>query len=226
MNEIDYRLYGVTVPHPKYYYQGYTIGVFVKVYKTKWAITHKLRYPNIGRVRNYISFYACLFKNNETVTLYWNGRDIIDQVTYETKIANLSKLWQKNRRRTRDGNKPIENKPVESKHDAVTPCERPANIKLCERVMIYKTKAKVRVPKPCEVYERLCNTEDDRIIVLYWTGKRFISNKFYHAIMRRKAEIKKHLTADATIAHVERFLKETTAIAVKMGLHNELSAGT
>jgi hypothetical protein len=214
-NEADYRLYGVTVPHPKYYYQGHTIRIFVQVYKTKKAIADKVRYPNIGKVRKYIEFYAYHFKDNDEVTLYWNGTDIIDKVLYEGKIDNLSKRWQKNRGRTRIESKPVENKPVESKPDTVTPCERPANIKLCERVMIYKTKAKVRVPKPCEVYERLCNTEDDRIIVLYWTGKRFISAKFYHAIMRRKAEIKKHLIAGATIADVERFLKETTAIAVK-----------
>jgi hypothetical protein len=97
----------------------------------------------------------------------------------------------------------------------MTTCQRPAHLKLCERVMIAKTRAKVKIPKPCDVYKKLCDTEDDRIIVLYWTGKRFISAKFYHAIMRRKAEIKKHLIAGATIADVERFLKETTAIAVK-----------
>lgn len=94
-NEIDYRLYGVTVPHPKYYYQGYTIGVFVKVYKTKKAIASNARYPNIGRVEKYISFFACLYKNNETVTLYWNGRELIDKVEYEGKLANLQKQWLK-----------------------------------------------------------------------------------------------------------------------------------
>ena len=94
-NEVDYRLYGMRLAHPKYYYQGITIGIFVKVYKTRRAIADNARYPNIGRVRKYMEFYAILFRNNETVTLYWNGHELIDQVEYEGKLANLQKRWLK-----------------------------------------------------------------------------------------------------------------------------------
>ena len=92
-NEVDYRLYGIVVPIESRYY--HELKLFVEVKKTRRAIADNARYPSIIRVRKYIAFYACLFKNNETVTLYWNGQDIIDKVEYEGKLANLQKHWLK-----------------------------------------------------------------------------------------------------------------------------------
>jgi hypothetical protein len=70
--------------------------VIIEIYRTRGAIAANIPFPNRLTIKRELkAHHPWVVDRKDTPVFFWNGHELIEQVEYEIKLANLQKHWQK-----------------------------------------------------------------------------------------------------------------------------------